>query len=124
MQPLPSGPGFARTARHFLPTDRSFYGSLALLLRIGRPPGIAETTLSVLKTFCKVGPEFEIPLPDRFVGNNDAAFGEQIFYVTEAHTETMIDPDSIADDFRREAASAEAGAGALHERSLSVRRLT
>jgi hypothetical protein len=60
-------------------------------------------------------------LPDRFIGNNDAAFGEQIFYVTEAHTGAMIDKD-IADDFRREAVSGEVESGALHEISLSVRR--
>jgi hypothetical protein len=73
-----------------------------------------------LKTSGIVGSEFPAPLSDGFVRNNDSAFGQKIFHITEAQTEAMIDPYGIADDFRREAVSAVTGSGAVHEMSLSV----
>jgi hypothetical protein len=51
---------------------------------------------------------------------NRLEYGQQIFNITEAHTEPMIDPHSIADDFRRETVSAVAGSGSLHGLSLSA----
>ncbi len=83
-------------------------------------PGITEASLFLLKTSGIVGSEFPAPLSDGFVRNNDSAFGQKIFNITEAQTEAMIDPYGIADDFRRETVSVVAGSGALHEMSLSV----
>ena len=74
----------------------------------------------LLETPDIVGSEFPAPSPDGFVRNNDSAFGQKIFNITEAQTEAMIDPYGIADDFRRETVSAVTGSGALHEMSLSV----
>jgi hypothetical protein len=83
-------------------------------------PGITEASLFTLKASGIVGSEFPAPLTDGFVRNNDSAFGQKIFHITEAQTEAMIDPYGIADDFRRETVSVVTGSGALHEMSLSV----
>jgi hypothetical protein len=82
-------------------------------------PGITEASLFLLKTSGIVRSEFPAP-PDRFIRNNDSAFGQKIFDITEAQTEAMIDPYGVTDDFRREAVSVVAGPGAVHEMSLSV----
>ena len=78
-------------------------------------PSIPETTLFLLQTSGIVGPEFPAPSPDRFVRNSDSSFGQQIFHIPKAQTETMIDPYGVADDFRRETVSVVTGPGALHE---------
>lgn len=83
-------------------------------------PDVAEATLFRLQTLCIAGSEFSAPLADRFERDDDSAFGQQIFNITEAHTETVIDPHGIADDFRRESVSAVAGSGGLHGLSLSA----
>jgi hypothetical protein len=83
-------------------------------------PGITEASLFTLKASGIVGSEFPAPLTDGFVRNNDSAFGQKIFHITEAQTEAMIDPYGVADDFRRETVSVVTGSGALHEMSLSV----
>jgi hypothetical protein len=83
-------------------------------------PGITEASLFLLKTSGIVGSEFPAPTADGFVRNNDSAFGQKIFHITEAQTEAMIDPYGVADDFRRETVSVVTGWGALHEMSLSV----
>ena len=64
--------------------------------------------------------EFPAPSSDGFIRDNNSAFGQKIFNITEAQTETMIDPYGVADNFRRETVSVVAGSGAVHEMSLSV----
>ena len=83
-------------------------------------PAITEATLFLLKTSGVVGSEFSAPSPDGFLRNNDSAFGQKIFNITEAQTEAMIDPHGVTDDFRRETVSVVMGSGALHQMSLSV----
>ena len=83
-------------------------------------PSITEASLFLLKTSDIVRSEFPAPLADSFVRNNDSAFGQKIFHITEAQTEAMLDPYGVADDFRRETVSVVTGSGALHEMSLSV----
>ena len=83
-------------------------------------PGITEASLFLLETSGIVGSEFPAPSPDGFVRNDDSAFGQKIFNVPEAQTEAMIDPYSVADDFRRETVSVVTGSGAIHEMSLSI----
>jgi hypothetical protein len=65
-------------------------------------PGITEASLFLLKTSGIVGSEFRAPLPDGSVRNNNSAFGQKIFDITETQAEAMIDPYGVADDFRRE----------------------
>ena len=47
--------------------------------------------------------EFLTPVSDRFIRNNDSALREQVFYVSKAQGEPMVEPNSVADDFRRKA---------------------
>ncbi len=47
-------------------------------------------------------PEHRHPASDRFVGDVDAAFGEQLFDISEAQREAKIEPDSVLDDLRWE----------------------
>jgi hypothetical protein len=82
-------------------------------------PDVAEATLFPLQMSI-AGSEFSAPLSHRFERDDDTAFGQQIFNITEAHTETVIDPHSIADDFGRESVSTVTGSGSLHGLSLSA----
>jgi len=46
--------------------------------------------------------ELLTPDSDCFIRDDDSALGEKILDVSEAQAETMVNPDSIADDFPRE----------------------
>ena len=83
-------------------------------------PCVPETTLLFLETPSKVGSEFPAPSPDGFIGNNSPAFGEEIFDITEAQAETVIDPDGVADDFRWKTVSVVTRLALFMGRSLSV----
>ena len=67
-----------------------------------------------LETARKIGSEFPTPSADGFVGDNNAAFGEEIFDITEAQAETVIESDGVTDNFRRKTVSVVAGFGAIH----------
>ena len=45
-------------------------------------------------------PELDAPQSDRFVRNRDASLSEQLFDVSKAHAESVVEPDGVADDFR------------------------
>ena len=61
-----------------------------------------------------VGTEFPAPLPHGFVRHDGSPFGKQIFDLSEAQTELIIEPDSVADDFGRKTMSEIARSAALH----------
>jgi hypothetical protein len=42
--------------------------------------------------------EHRHPAPDRFVGDVDTAFGEQLFEIPKAQGEAKIEPDRVLDD--------------------------
>ena len=52
-----------------------------------------------------VRPEGCTPLADSFVGDSDATFCEQVFYVSKAKCESMIEPHGVGDDVWWEAIS-------------------
>ena len=43
------------------------------------------------------------PVSDRFIGDKDASLGEQVFYVSKAQGEPMVQANGVTDDFRRNA---------------------
>jgi hypothetical protein len=45
-----------------------------------------------------VSAEFLTPLPDRFVGNLDAALGQKIFDIAKAQLEAVVEPHGMTDD--------------------------
>ena len=46
--------------------------------------------------------EFDTPEADRFAANGDATFGEQIFNIPMTEIEAIVEPNCVADNFRRE----------------------
>ena len=83
-------------------------------------PDVAKATLFSLQTLRIAGSELSAPLADGFERNEDAAFSEKIFNIAETHTETVIEPHGITDNFRWESVSAIAGSDGPHGQSLSV----
>jgi hypothetical protein len=67
----------------------------------GRLPTPQAT--SVLRT------EPPTPLSNRLVGDGDAALSEEIFGISKAHTEPVVEPNGVTDDFRRESVAVVAG---------------
>jgi hypothetical protein len=48
-------------------------------------------------------PELDTPKADRFTADRDTAFGENVFDISMAEIESIVEPDSIGNDIRREA---------------------
>ncbi len=77
-------------------------------------PRITETTLSFLQ-FPRIGwPKLSAPLTNSFIGDGDATFGQQFFDFTETEAETMVQPDGVANNFRRKAMALVAGLFGFH----------
>ena len=51
------------------------------------------------------GSELNAPQSDRFTANSDAPLGQDIFNITVAEIESIVEPDSVGDDVRRESVS-------------------
>ena len=77
-------------------------------------PRISESTLTSLQPPGVIGAELPAPLPNRFVRHDDAAFGQQILDIPEAQAVSVIQPDGVADDFRRKAMPKVAGSSNVH----------
>ena len=77
-------------------------------------PRISESTLSSPQVLGIVEPELRTPSANRFVGHGDFSFGEYILYVSEADTESVVEPDCVADDFAWLTVPAIAGSRGVH----------
>ena len=77
-------------------------------------PRISESTLTALQPPGLNGAELSAPWPNRFVRHDDAAFGQQILDIPEAQAVSVIQPDGVADDFRRTAMPKVAGSSNVH----------
>jgi hypothetical protein len=82
-------------------------------------PVVTQPSLSSLQFPSIIETEFLTPLPDGFIGHDDAALGEKILDIPETQAETMISPDRIADDLGRETIPGVTRAIALHGTSVS-----
>jgi hypothetical protein len=78
-------------------------------------PNIAEAALTPLQFSGIVRTELLTPESNRFIRDDDSAFGEKILDISEAQAETMVNPDGIADDFWRETMTVIARPVVLHE---------
>ena len=47
------------------------------------------------------GAKLLTPVPDRFVGDKDSSLREQVFCVSKAQGEPVVQPNGMTDDFRR-----------------------
>jgi hypothetical protein len=83
-------------------------------------PGVAEATLTLLQISGIARTELLTPDSNRFIRDDDSAFGEKIFDISETQAETIVNPDHIADDFRREPMTIIPRPVAFHATSLSV----
>ena len=63
---------------------------------------VAITTVLSLQSSGVKGPELNAPEPDCFAGYSDATFSEQIFNIPMAKIESIVEPDGIRNDVRRE----------------------
>ena len=77
-------------------------------------PRISESTLSSLQLPGVIGAELPAPLPNGFVGHDDSSSGQQILDIPEAQAVSVIQPDGVADDFRRQAMPKVAGSSNVH----------
>jgi len=68
-------------------------------------PRIAQTTAASPEAACVLRTELPTPLPDRLVGHDDPALGQEILGISEAQAEAVIKPDGVTDDLGREPVS-------------------
>ncbi len=66
-------------------------------------PRVAKCSLSSLHRSGVRRPEFPAPLPDALIGDDYPTLSEQILDITKAQAESMIEPNGLDDDHRREA---------------------
>ena len=86
-------------------------------------PRISESTLTSLQPPGVIGAELPAPLPNSFVRHDDAAFGQQILDIPEAQAASVIQPDGVADDFRRKAMPKGSGIVECASRYCAARRV-
>ena len=75
---------------------------------------ILNDAVNVQEPLGVIGAELPAPLPNSFVRHDDAAFGQQILDIPEAQAVSVIQPDGVADDFRRKAMPKVAGSSNVH----------
>jgi hypothetical protein len=63
-------------------------------------PDVAESSLPPPQISSIGRTEFLTPVSDRFIRNKDSSLLKQVFYVSKAQGEPMVEPNSVADDFR------------------------
>ena len=59
---------------------------------------VAVSSVLSLQTPCIFGTEFNTPQSDGIIADGDTSFGKEIFNVTMAVVETIMEPDGITDD--------------------------
>jgi hypothetical protein len=84
-------------------------------------PHISQPPLSRLQLSSVLGPELPAPLPDGFVGDDDSPLRQELLDVAKAQTESVIQPNGMTDDLRREPVAVIAVCLGLHQRSLGAR---
>ena len=72
-------------------------------------PGVAQSSLPAPEDSRIRWPERATPLPNRFVGDDDAPLAEEIFRIAEAETKAVVEPDGVADDLGWKSIAAVAG---------------
>ncbi len=66
-------------------------------------PGVAQSSLFSTQSSGVGRSEFLTPVSERFVGDKDSSLCKQVFYVSKAQGEPMVQPNGVTDDFRRKA---------------------
>ena len=63
-------------------------------------PDVAESSLFPTQSSGVGRSEFLTPIADRFVGDKGSSLCKQVFYVSKAQGEPMVQPNGVTDDFR------------------------
>ncbi len=66
-------------------------------------PNVTEPSLLPSQISSIGRTELQTPIPNSLVGDKDSSLREQVFYVSKAQGEPMVEPDSVTDYFRRKA---------------------
>jgi hypothetical protein len=48
------------------------------------------------------GAKFDAPQPDGLIADSDASLGEEVFNISVTEIESIVEPNCVADDVRRE----------------------
>ncbi len=83
-------------------------------------PRVAEATLSPLELSSVLRTKLPTPLSDSLVGHEDTPLGKKVFDISKTQTESVVEPDRVADDLRREPISVVVRCFGIHPRSLPV----
>jgi len=63
-------------------------------------PDVAESSPFPTQSSGVGRSEFLTPVSDRFIGDKDSSLCKQVFYVTKAQGEPMVQPNGVTDEFR------------------------
>ncbi len=63
-------------------------------------PDVAESSPFPTQSSGVGRSEFLTPVSDRFVGDKDSSLCKQVFYVSKAQGEPMVQPNGVTDNFR------------------------
>ena len=63
---------------------------------------VAVALMSTLQATSVLGPKLDAPKADRVATDCDASFGQEILNISMTQVETKVQPNGIADDFKRE----------------------
>jgi len=64
--------------------------------------GVAEAPVLTLQSPSVLGTEFDAPEPNRLIADDNAALGQQIFYIPMSEIESMVEPHGVSNDVRGE----------------------
>ncbi|MFT6958906.1 MAG: hypothetical protein ACJAYC_003930, partial [Halieaceae bacterium] len=64
--------------------------------------GITVASVLSLESTGIDGTEFDTPEPDSFATDSDTTLSQEIFYISMAEIEAIVQPDSVTDDVGRE----------------------
>jgi hypothetical protein len=81
-------------------------------------PDVSRTTLPTPQVPCVVESELLTPLPNGLVGDDDSPFRQELLNISEAQTESMVQPYPVTDDLGRKPVSVVTAHFAVHQRSL------
>jgi hypothetical protein len=82
-------------------------------------PDVSQPSLPAPEISGVVWTELPTPLPDRLVRDDDSSLRQQLLDVPETQAESVIQPDSVPDDFGRKSVSAVTVRIRFHPRSLA-----
>jgi hypothetical protein len=81
-------------------------------------PGVVELAFSALEPSAETGTELQTPSANRLVRYLNTPLGKEIFNISEAQVESMIQPDGVADDFGRKPVAMISRFGLAHPLSV------